>query len=168
MPKTRRTSREYDVADLSLAKGGAARIEWADLQMPVLRKIRERFAKDLPLKGLKMSACLHITAETGNLLRALKAGGAHVTACASNPLSTQDDVAAALVEEYGIPCYAIHGEDRDTYYTHMRAVLESHPNITMGAGGRSARQHGGNHHRRHPLARDGKRRRLAHSGGRRQ
>ncbi len=134
MPKPRRSSREYDVADLGLAKGGAARIEWADLQMPVLRKIRERFAKDLPLKGLKMSACLHITAETGNLLRALKAGGANVSACASNPLSTQDDVAAALVEEYNIPCYAIHGEDRDTYYSHLRAVLESHPNITMDDG----------------------------------
>jgi adenosylhomocysteinase len=134
MPKAHRASREYDVADLALAKGGAQRIEWADLQMPVLRKIRERFAKDLPLKGLKMSACLHITAETGNLLRALKAGGANVIACASNPLSTQDDVAAALVGEYNIPCYAIHGEDRDTYYSHLRAVLESHPNITMDDG----------------------------------
>ena len=134
MPKTRRASRDYDVADLGLAKDGAARIEWADLQMPVLRKIRERFAKDQPLKGLKLSACLHITAETGNLLRALKAGGAQVTACASNPLSTQDDVAAALVGEYNIPCYAIHGEDRDSYYSHLRAVLESHPNITMDDG----------------------------------
>ena len=134
MPKASPASRDYDVADIGLAKGGARRIEWADEQMPVLRKIRERFAKDLPLKGLKMSACLHITAETGNLLRALKAGGAHVTACASNPLSTQDDVAAALVGEYDIPCYAIHGEDRDTYYSHLRAVLESHPNITMDDG----------------------------------
>jgi adenosylhomocysteinase len=134
MPKARRASREYDVADLALAKGGAQRIEWADLQMPVLRKIRERFAKDLPLKGLKMSACLHITCETANLLRTLKAGGANVTACASNPLSTQDDVAAALVGEYSISCYAIHGEDRDTYYSHLRAVLESHPNITMDDG----------------------------------
>src|SRR3984893_15795123 len=134
MPKPRRTNRDFDVADVGLAKEGRKRIEWADEQMPVLKKIRERFAKELPLSGQKLSACLHITAETGNLLRALKAGGAHVTACASNPLSTQDDVAAALVGEYDIQCYAIHGEDRDSYYNHLRAVLESHPNITMDDG----------------------------------
>jgi adenosylhomocysteinase len=134
MPKPRRLSRDFDVADLGLAKAGRARIEWADEQMPVLRKIRERFAKELPLKGQKLSACLHITAETANLLRALKAGGALVTCCASNPLSTQDDVAAALVEEYKIPSYAIHGEDHDSYYSHLRAVLETHPNITMDDG----------------------------------
>src|SRR3984893_7316327 len=134
MPKPRRTNRDFDVADVGLAKEGRKRIEWADEQMPVLKKIRERFAKELPLSGQKLSACLHITCETANLLRTLKAGGAHVTACASNPLSTQDDVAAALVEEYNIPTFAIHGEDRDTYYSHLRGVLENHPNITMDDG----------------------------------
>ncbi len=102
--------------------------------MPVLRRIRERFAKELPLKGQRLGACLHITCETANLLRTLKAGGAEVFACASNPLSTQDDVAAALVDHYGIPTFAIHGEDRDTYYGHLRAVLERHPTITMDDG----------------------------------
>jgi len=124
----------HDVRDLGLAAVGRKRIEWADQQMPVLRLIRERFARDLPLKGHKLGACLHITCETANLLRALKAGGAEVIACASNPLSTQDDVAAALVADYGIPCYAIHGEDRDTYYNHLRAVLSGHPTITMDDG----------------------------------
>src|SRR5271168_3706212 len=102
--------------------------------MPVLRRLRERFAKELPLKGQRMGACLHITCETANLLRTLKAGGAEVIACASNPLSTQDDVAAALVDQYGIPTFAIHGEDRDTYYSHLRAVLDRHPTITMDDG----------------------------------
>ncbi len=134
MPKVRRISRDSDVADPRLAHDGKKRIQWADEQMPVLRKIRERFAKELPLKGQKLGACLHITCETANLLRALKAGGAQVMCCASNPLSTQDDVAAALVEEYGIPSFAIHGEDRDTYYSHLRAVLERHPNVTMDDG----------------------------------
>jgi adenosylhomocysteinase len=134
MPKPRRVSRDYDVANLKLAEDGRKRIEWADEQMPVLRRIRERFAKELPLKGQRLGACLHITTETANLLRALKAGGADVFCCASNPLSTQDDVAAALVEEYGIPAYAIHGEDRDTYYSHLRAVLERRPTITMDDG----------------------------------
>jgi adenosylhomocysteinase len=124
----------HDVRDLGMAAAGRKRIEWADQQMPVLRLIRERFARDLPLKGHKLGACLHITCETANLLRALKAGGAEVIACASNPLSTQDDVAAALVAEYGIPCYAIHDEDRDTYYNHLRAVLGAHPTITMDDG----------------------------------
>jgi len=124
----------HDVCDLGMAAAGRKRIEWADQQMPVLRLIRERFARDLPLKGHKLGACLHITCETANLLRALKAGGAEVIACASNPLSTQDDVAAALVAEYGIPCYAIHDENRDTYYNHLRAVLGSHPTITLDDG----------------------------------
>ncbi|HVN91891.1 MAG TPA: adenosylhomocysteinase [Candidatus Binataceae bacterium] len=124
----------HDVHDIGLAGAGRKRIEWADHQMPVLRLIRERFAKEQPLKGYRMAACLHITCETANLLRALKAGGAEVIACASNPLSTQDDVAAALVAEYGIPTYAIHNEDRDTYYSHLRAVLAAHPNITMDDG----------------------------------
>ncbi len=134
MPKVRRPSGEHDVADLGLANAGTKRIEWADEQMPVLKRIRERFARELPLKGQRLGACLHITAETANLLRALKAGGAEVMACASNPLSTQDDVAAALAAEYGIPVFAIHGEDRDTYYGHLRAVLERHPTITMDDG----------------------------------
>src|SRR5690242_1296394 len=124
----------HDVRDLDLAEAGRRRIEWADEQMPVLRIIRERFAKEKPLRGQRLSACLHITTETANLLRTLKAGGAEVLCCASNPLSTQDDVAAALVKEYGIPSYAVHAEDRDTYYSHLRAVLEARPTITMDDG----------------------------------
>jgi adenosylhomocysteinase len=124
----------HDVRDLELAEAGRRRIEWADEQMPVLRIIRERFAKHKPLRGQRLSACLHITTETANLLRTLKAGGAEVLCCASNPLSTQDDVASALVQEYGIPSYAVHAEDRDTYYSHLRAVLEAHPTITMDDG----------------------------------
>jgi adenosylhomocysteinase len=126
--------RNYDVADIGLAGQGRRRIEWADEQMPVLRQIRERFSKELPLKGQRLGACLHITTETANLLRTLKAGGAEVFCCASNPLSTQDDVAAALVKEYGIPSYAIRAEDRDSYYRHLRAVLDRHPTITMDDG----------------------------------
>src|SRR6516162_556099 len=124
----------HDVRDLGLASTGSKRIEWADKQMPVLRLIRERFSRDQPLKGHRLGACLHITCETANLLRALKAGGAEVLACASNPLSTQDDVAAALVAEFGIPCFAIHDEDREIYYSHLRAVLGAHPTITMDDG----------------------------------
>jgi adenosylhomocysteinase len=119
---------------MGLADQGRRRILWADQQMPVLRAIREQFAKTKPLRGLGLGGCLHITAETANLLRALKAGGADVAACASNPLSTQDDVAAALVKHEGIACYAVHGEDRDTYYSHLRAVLDRHPSITMDDG----------------------------------
>src|SRR5215470_298091 len=124
----------HDVRDLALAPIGVKRIQWADRQMPVLRLIRERFTQDQPLKGQRLGACLHVTCETANLLRALKAGGAEVICCASNPLSTQDDVAAALVAEYGIPTFAIHDEDRDTYYGHLRAVLERRPTITMDDG----------------------------------
>ena len=140
MPKATQKSRansgagDHDVRDLGLAAAGKKRIEWADRQMPVLRRIRERFSKEQPLKGQRMGACLHITCETANLLRALKAGGAEVFCCASNPLSTQDDVAAALVAEFGIPTYAIHNEDRDTYYSHLRAVLDRKPTITMDDG----------------------------------
>ena len=126
--------RGHDVRDLGMAAAGRKRIEWADQQMPVLRLIRDRFARDLPLKGHRLGACLHITCETANLLRALKAGGAEVLTCASNPLSTQDDVAAALVAEFGIPCFAIHDEDREIYYSHLRAVLGAHPTITMDDG----------------------------------
>ena len=124
----------HDVRDLGLAAAGRKRIEWADRQMPVLRLIRERFGKDQSLKGQRMGACLHVTCETANLLRALKAGGAEVLCCASNPLSTQDDVAAALVTEFGIPVFAIHDEDRNTYYNHLRAVLGRHPTVTMDDG----------------------------------
>jgi adenosylhomocysteinase len=124
----------YDVKDLALASEGKKRIEWADKDMPVLRAIRERFAKEQPLKGYRMSACLHITTETSGLLRTLVAGGAEVVACASNPLSTQDDNAAALVKEYGINVYAIKGEDRDTYFRHMNAALDIKPNVTMDDG----------------------------------
>jgi adenosylhomocysteinase len=124
----------YDVKDLSLAAEGKKRIEWADKDMPVLAAIRKRFAKEKPLKGYRMSACLHITTETSNLLRTLVAGGAEVVACASNPLSTQDDNAAALVKEYGINVYAIKGEDRDTYFRHMNAALDIKPNVTMDDG----------------------------------
>ncbi len=132
--RIKRAQKNYDVADLGLADQGHRRILWADQQMPVLRGIREQFAKTKPLRGLRLGACLHITCETANLLRALKAGGAEVLACASNPLSTQDDVAAALVKHEGITCYAIHGENRDIYYKHLRAVLDSRPRMTMDDG----------------------------------
>lgn len=125
---------KYDVKDLKLSAMGKNRIDWAERTMPVLRLIKTRFAKEKPLKGVRMAACLHITTETANLLVTLKAGGAQVVACASNPLSTQDDVAAALVKIYGIPTYAIKGEDRKTYYKHMSAALDFHPNITMDDG----------------------------------
>lgn len=125
---------KYDVKDLSLAPGGKKRIEWADNDMPVLREIRKRFEAEKPLEGKKMAACLHITAETANLARTLKAGGADLVLCASNPLSTQDDVAAALVKEYEIPVFAIKGEDNDTYYEHIRACVEHDPVVTMDDG----------------------------------
>ena len=123
-----------DVKDLSLARRGLAHLEWAKKEMPVLRLIRERFAVEQPLKGIRLSACLHITSETANLARTLQAGGASVVLCASNPLSTQDDVAAALVAEFGIPTYAIKGEDNETYYKHITAALEHHPQLTMDDG----------------------------------
>jgi adenosylhomocysteinase len=124
----------FDVKDLALAPVGKLKIEWACSQMPVLRSIKERFEKDKPLKGIKLAACLHITSETANLLITLKAGGADVVANASNPLSTQDSVAASLVKDYDIPTYAIKGEDSKTYYKHLTTVLDFHPNITMDDG----------------------------------
>ena len=124
----------YDVKDLSLAKKGKLRIEWARKDMPVLRLIEKRFEKEKPLKGLTVSCCLHVTTETGNLARVLKAGGARTFVCASNPLSTQDDVAASLVKDYGIPVFAIKGENTATYYRHINAVLDPRPNITMDDG----------------------------------
>src|SRR5579859_6862031 len=128
------TSFRGDVKDISLAARGKDRIEWAAKDMPVLRLLRERFAKDLPLKGVRMAGCLHITTETANLAITLKAGGADLVLCASNPLSTQDDVAAALVSEYGILTSDIKGEDEQTYYTHIRAALEHAPQMTMDDG----------------------------------
>jgi len=125
---------DYDVKDIKLAAKGRRRIEWADRQMPVLRLIRARFAKGQPLRGVRLSACLHVTAETANLMRTLKAGGARVALCASNPLSTQDDVAAALVRYERIPVFAIRGESRKVYYRHLQAVLERLPNLTMDDG----------------------------------
>jgi adenosylhomocysteinase len=127
-------AKNYDVADLSLAENGQQRIEWADRQMPVLAQIREQFAKDRPLDGLTMACCLHVTSETANLVRTLIAGGADVAVCASNPLSTQDDVAAALVDGHGAEVYAIHGEDNETYYSHIAAAVERRPQITMDDG----------------------------------
>lgn len=124
----------HDIKDISLAPGGKLRIEWADNQMPVLGLIRERFAKEKPLKGKRISCCLHVTTETANLMRTLKEGGAEVTLCASNPLSTQDDVAASLVADYGIPVFAIKGEDRETYYSHLKSAIEHRPELTMDDG----------------------------------
>jgi adenosylhomocysteinase len=125
---------KHDVKDLALAERGTRRIEWARSSMPVLRMIEERFAREQPLKGLRVSACLHVTSETANLMRALKAGGAEVSLCASNPLSTQDDVAASLVKTHGIPVFAIRGEDKETYYRHIHAALDSKPHLTMDDG----------------------------------
>jgi adenosylhomocysteinase len=123
-----------DVRDLALAADGRLRIEWADRNMPVLRSIRSRFAKQRPLKGMRIAACLHVTTETANLARTLKAGGADVYLCGSNPLSTQDDVAAALVAHYGIPTFAIKGEDHKTYYSHIVSCIEARPHVTMDDG----------------------------------
>ena len=124
----------YDVKDISQAEGGRLRIEWAEREMPVLRQIRERFAKERPLAGVRMSACLHVTAETGNLMLTLQAGGADVVLVASNPLSTQDDVAASLVSHFEIPVYAIKGETNAVYYKHIEAALNHKPQVTMDDG----------------------------------
>ncbi|MBU1026493.1 MAG: adenosylhomocysteinase [Candidatus Margulisbacteria bacterium] len=123
-----------DIKDKNLAPKGKLRIEWAERDMPVLQQVKEKFSKNQVLKGKKMSACLHITAETANLARTLKDGGADIVLCASNPLSTQDDVAASLVYDYGIPVYAIKGEDNDTYYKHLIAAIEHSPVVTMDDG----------------------------------
>jgi adenosylhomocysteinase len=124
----------HDVTDLALASAGVRRIEWAEREMPVLRSIRERFAAERPLAGTRIGACLHVTTETANLMRTLQAGGADVALAASNPLSTQDDAAAALVAEFGIPVHARRGEDRDTYYRHLNSVADTHPTLTMDDG----------------------------------
>jgi adenosylhomocysteinase len=125
---------KHHIRSSKLAKKGRLRIEWAEREMPVLRIVRKRFQKEKPLRGVRLGICLHITTETANLLITLKAGGAEVFACASNPLSTQDDVAASLVTHNKLPVFAINGEDNKTYYKHLRSVLESHPNITMDDG----------------------------------
>jgi adenosylhomocysteinase len=124
----------YDIKDMNFAQKGKKRIEWADNDMPVLQQVRERFTQEQPLAGRKMSACLHITAETANLARTLKAGGADIVLCASNPLSTQDDVAASLVKDYEISVFAIKGEDNETYYQHIKAAIEHQPVVTMDDG----------------------------------
>jgi adenosylhomocysteinase len=128
------TTKRYDVRDLSLAPEGIRRIAWADRQMPVLAAIRDRFEREQPLSGYRVAACLHVTTETANLMRTLKAGGADVVVCASNPLSTQDDVAAALVDEFDIAVFAIKGEDNDTYYAHIEAAVDHKPQLTMDDG----------------------------------
>jgi len=125
---------EYDVRDLNLAEGGNLRMEWADREMPVLRLIRERFKKEKPLQGIRVSACLHVTTETANLMMTLQTGGADVILTASNPLSTQDDVAAALVSRYEIPVFAIKGESNQIYYKHIHAALDHKPHFTMDDG----------------------------------
>ena len=132
--KSAPASAAYDVKDLSLAEGGRRRTEWAERSMQVLRQVRERFAKERPFAGKKVSACLHVTAETANLMITLKAGGADVALCASNPLSTQDDVAAHMVKDHGIKVFAIKGEDNETYYEHIRAAIAHGPDITMDDG----------------------------------
>ncbi len=131
---SKKASVQYDIKDESLASAGELRIQWAAREMPVLRLIGERFAKEQPLKGIRISACLHVTTETANLALALKAGGAQVTLCASNPLSTQDDTAACLAVEHGVPVFAMKGEDSDTYYRHINAALDPGPHITMDDG----------------------------------
>ena len=131
---TTKTTVKHDVKDLTLAAHGRARIEWAATQMPVLAEIRARFERERPLAGLRIAACLHVTTETANLALTLKAGGADLVLCASNPLSTQDDTAAALVAEYGIPTFAIKGEDAVTYYRHINAAIDSAPQLTMDDG----------------------------------
>src|ERR687897_1851352 len=128
------TTKRYDVKDLALAPEGLRRIAWADQNMPVLAAIRDRFEREQPLAGFRISACLHVTTETANLARTLKAGGADLVLCASNPLSTQDETAAALVEEYDVSVFAIKGEDNDTYYQHIEAAVDHKPHITMDDG----------------------------------
>ena len=128
------TDNNYDIKDISLSTKGRFKIEWAEQEMPVLRLIRERFANEKPLKGIRIAACLHVTSETANLVHTLKEGGADVRLCASNPLSTQDDVAASIVANFEIPVFAIKGEDSETYYQHINAALDHVPHITMDDG----------------------------------
>src|SRR3989338_5160419 len=127
-------SLKHDIKDIRLAEKGQSRMEWAGTQMPVLDLIAKRFSKEKPLKGLRLSACLHVTCETANLMLALKAGGANIVLVASNPLSTQDDIAATLVKHHGISVFAIKGEDHKSYYSHIYAALNHQPHITMDDG----------------------------------
>src|SRR5207247_9758719 len=133
-PKSREDSMQYDIKDIHLAEKGRLRIDWARNSMGVLDLIRKRFAKERPLEGVRIAACLHVTTETANLILTLKEGGAQAVLCASNPLSTQDDVAAALVRFHEIPVFAIKGEDNATYYKHMSAALDHRPQVTMDDG----------------------------------
>ena len=174
---------EHDAKDLSLAPKGKLRIEWAEAQMPVLRLIRERFEREQPLRGIRIAACLHVTTETANLAMTLKAGGAELYLCASNPLSTQDDVVASLVADYGIPTFAIKGEDNATYYRHIEACIAHKPQMTMDDGAdlvsalhkqhqdlmpERHRRHRGDDHGRDPPAEHGSQRRLEVPHHRRQ
>ena len=136
-----------DVKDIALAEKGKRKIEWANQQMPVLQLIRKQFIKDQPLKGIRMSACLHVTSETANLAITLRDGGADVVLCGSNPLSTQDEVAASLAKDYNIPTYAIKGEDNATYYAHIAAALDHKPQITMDDGDRKSTRLNSSHRR---------------------
>jgi adenosylhomocysteinase len=145
---------DNDVKDLAQAEAGKLRIEWAEQAMPVLRQVRERFTREQPLKGIRLGACLHVTTETAVLMLTLKAGGAQVALCASNPLSTQDDAAAALVKEYGIPTYAHKGEDNQRYYRHIEAVLGTRPQVTMDDGADLISQLHGEGKRSHDLVTD--------------
>src|SRR5215208_5233810 len=129
-----RSAAEFDIKDINLAEEGKRRIEWAEREMPVLRLIRERFSVEKPLKGVRLIACAHVTTETANLVRALQAGGAESLLIASNPLSTQDDVAASLVADWGVPVFAIKGESIETYVSHVRAALETNPNLIIDDG----------------------------------
>ena len=179
---TKTTDSTGDVKDLGLAEKGKRKMEWANQQMPVLQLIRKRFIKEQPLKGLRLSACLHVTSETGNLAITLRDGGAEVVLCASNPLSTQDEVAACLVKDYSIPTYAIKGEDNATYYAHMSAAVDHAPHLTMDDGADLVTTLltkrtdlvpgviGGtrNHHRRDSPARHGQGRHAEISGHRRE
>src|SRR5256886_6465279 len=145
--RTKRRMVEHDVKDIAQAAAGRLKIEWAEQSMPVLRQVRERFAKEQPLKGIRLGACLHVTTETALLMLTLKAGGAQLALCASNPLSTQDDTAAALVKEYDIAVYAHKGEDNARYYRHIEAALATRPQRTMDAGAHLSHQpHGGPKH----------------------
>jgi len=130
----RADSLPFDIKDPGLAKAGRGRIDWAARSMPILKVIRERFTRERPLAGLRISACMHVTCETAALVQTLKAGGADAVLCASNPLSTQDDVAASLVHDFGLAVYSIRGEDNDTYYKHIVAALEHEPHVTMDDG----------------------------------
>ena len=183
MSTTALTQTSFDIKNLELADLGKRRIEWANQSMPVLQSIRKEFIKNQPLKGIRVSACLHVTTETANLAITLRDGGADVVLCASNPLSTQDDVAASLVRDYNISVHAIKGEDNETYYKHILSALDHKPHMTMddgadlvsialtkrqGRAGRNYCRHGRNHHGRDSPARHGQRRPVALSHHRRE